>query len=414
MRSMHQGFDVLIVGSGHGGAHTAICLRQQKYQGSIAIVSAELDYPYERPPLSKEYFSGEKEFERILIRPVSFWKERGVTMLLGRHVLNVDVSARAVACDDGLILGYRRLVWAAGGQPRRLSCPGHNLRSVHTIRSRADVDRIVLELPNARRIAVIGGGYIGLEAAAVLSKMGKMVTVLEAQERVLSRVAGEALSKFYEAEHRAHGVELRLNATITRIEGGDEVGVSGVRLASGELVPCDMVLVGIGITPSIDPLCAAGAQAGNGVVVDEYGRTSLPDVFAVGDCALHSGSYSDGRTIRLESVQNANDLASTVASKIAGDPVAYDSVPWFWSNQYDLRLQTVGLSEGHDAAVIRGDASSRSFSIVYLRRGHVIALDCVNAVRDYVQGRALVERRAVIDTRLLADVEVPLKELLAR
>jgi len=257
---------------------------------------------------------------------------------------------------------------------------------------------------------VIGGGYIGLEAAAVLTKLGKHVTVLEALDRVLARVAGEPLSRFYEAEHRAHGVDLRLNTVVECIEEKDG-RACGVRLAGGEIVPCEMVIVGIGIIPAVQPLDAAGARGGNGVAVDEHGRTSLPDIFAIGDCAMHANPYADGLPIRLESVQNANDLAIAVVRTIVGDPEPYHSVPWFWSNQYDLRLQTVGLSTGHDEAIVRGDIASRSFSIVYVKAGVVVAFDCVNATKDYVQGRALVVGRVAADSARLADASVPLKTL---
>ena len=260
---------------------------------------------------------------------------------------------------------------------------------------------------------VIGGGYIGLEAAAVLTKLGKRVVLLEALDRVLARVAGEALSRFYEAEHRAHGVDLRLGAKVERLEGA-EGGVNGVRLADGAWIPGQMVVVGIGIEPAVGPLLAAGAEGGNGVAVDAWCRTSLPGVFAIGDCALHANRYANGAQIRLESVQNANDQAAVAATVIrAGEGAPYDAVPWFWSDQYDLKLQTVGLSIGHDRAVLRGDPASRSFSVIYLREGRVVALDCVNAVKDYVQGRKLVVDGARIAPEELADAAVPLKEMSA-
>jgi 3-phenylpropionate/trans-cinnamate dioxygenase ferredoxin reductase subunit len=405
-------YDILIVGAGHGGAQAAVALRQRKFAGTIAIVGEEPEIPYERPPLSKEYFAGEKAFDRILIRPATFWAEREVAMLTGRRVVAVDVAAKTVATQDGATFGYGELIWAAGGHARRMSCAGHDLAGVHSVRNRADVDRMIAELAAVTRVAVIGGGYIGLEAAAVLAKFGKQVTVLEAQDRVLARVAGVALSRFYEAEHRAHGVDVRLGQTVACIEEQDGRAV-GVRLASGEILPADMVIVGIGIVPAVEPLLAAGVRGGNGVAVDEHGRTSLPHVFAIGDCAVHANPYADGLPIRLESVQNANDMATTVARTLTGDPEPYQSVPWFWSNQYDLRLQTIGLSTGHEEEVVRGDPSARSFSIVYLKQGRVVALDCVNAVKDYVQGKALVVGEAVIPAARLADASVPLKAMLA-
>ena len=401
-------YDILIVGAGHGGAQAALMLRQQQFAGTIGLVGEEPEPPYERPPLSKEYLSGEKSFERILIRPAAFWGERDVDLLLGRQVTAVDPVAHRVMLADGSDLGYGKLIWATGGHPRRLSCQGNDLKGVHGVRTRADVDRLMAELPTTTNVVVIGGGYIGLEAAAVLTKLGKPVTVLEALDRVLARVAGEPLSRFYEAEHRAHGVDVRLGVTVESIE--ETAGrASGVLLGDGSVLEAEMVIVGIGIVPAVQPLLAAGAEGGNGVTVDAHCRTSLPDVFAIGDCATHANPFAGGAMIRLESVQNANDMATTVAKTIMGDAVPYHAVPWFWSNQYDLRLQTVGLSTGHDDVVVRGDPATRSFSLIYLKEGTVMALDCVNATRDYVQGRALVVAGAAPPREQLADSNVMLK-----
>jgi len=405
-----QRYDVLIVGGGHAGAQAAIALRQGGFSGSIAMVSNEAEPPYERPPLSKDYLAGDKSFDRLLLRQESFWGEREITLLLERTVVAVDPAAHAVTLAGGEALGYGRLVWAAGGEPRRLTCDGHDLAGVHAVRTRADVDRMIAELPAVERVVVIGGGYIGLEAAAVLTKLGKRVVLLEALDRVLARVAGEALSRFYEAEHRAHGVDLRLGARVACLEG-ERGGVTGVRLAEGEVLSAQMVVVGIGVAPSVGPLLAAGAEGGDGVAVDGQCRTSLPDVFAIGDCARHANRYAGGAAIRLESVQNANDQAAVVAAAILGGEGVYDAVPWFWSNQYDLKLQTVGLSAGHDQAVVRGDPTARSFSVVYLREGRVAALDCVNAVKDYVQGRKLVSDGVRASPAQLADTAIPLKTL---
>jgi 3-phenylpropionate/trans-cinnamate dioxygenase ferredoxin reductase subunit len=404
--------EIIIVGAGHGGAQAAIALRQNKYQGSIVMIGDEPEPPYERPPLSKEYLSGEKSFERILIRPAAFWAERQVVMLLGRRVMAVDATAHRLTLADGETIEYGTLIWATGGDPRRLTCSGHDLIGVHTVRTRADADRMLAELAGTTRAVVIGGGYVGLEAAAVLAKFGKQVTILEALDRVLARVAGEPLSRFYEAEHRAHGVDVRLGAKVECIEERDGRAI-GVRLEDGENLPCEMVIVGIGIIPAVAPLLEAGAQGDNGVAVDAQCRTSLADVFAIGDCALHANSFADGGNIRLESVQNANDQATVVAKTLTGIAVDYQAVPWFWSNQYDLRLQTIGLSTGFDEAVVRGDIASRSFSVVYLRQGKVIALDCVNATKDFVQGRALVTGGAKISTEALAEASTPLKEMVA-
>lgn len=404
--------DVLIIGAGHGGAQAAIALRQRQFEGTIAIVGEEPEYPYERPPLSKDYLSGEKTFDRLLIRPEAFWSQREVRFLLGLRVVDVDPGAHTVSLEDGRAIGYGTLIWATGGHARKLTCVGHDLGGVHSVRSRADVDRMQAELSTTTSVAVIGGGYIGLESAAVLTKLGKKVTILEALPRVLARVAGEPLSRFYEQEHRSHGVDVRLGAAVdSLLELRGRIG--GVKLADGEIIPADMVIAGIGIVPAVAPLLAAGAIGGNGVDVDEHGRTSLPDIFAIGDCATHASSFADGMPIRLESVQNANDMAMNVAKAITGAPEPYHAVPWFWSNQYDLRLQTIGLSIGHDQAVVRGDITSRSFSIVYLKGGRVVAFDCVNATKDYVQGRALVVTGASFPEKVLADDSVALKDLAA-
>ncbi|WP_282949910.1 MULTISPECIES: FAD-dependent oxidoreductase [unclassified Sphingopyxis] len=406
-------FDVVIVGAGHGGAQVAVMLRTQKFEGSIAIIGDEPELPYERPPLSKEYFAGEKEFERIQLRPAKYWDEREVTMLLGKRVVSVDPSAHTVTTDGGETIGYGKLVWATGGSPRMLPIPGGDLPGVQGVRTKADADAMKAASETAEQIVVIGGGYIGLEAAAVLNKAGKKVVLLEALDRVLARVAGVELSRFYEKEHRDHGVDLRLGVCVDAIEG--ETHVTGVRLADGEVIPADLVIVGIGIVPAIEPLIAAGAEGASGsggVLVDRLCKTSLPDIYAIGDCAAHVNDFAEGATIRLESVQNANDQANVVAKGIVGDEAPYHAIPWFWSNQYDLKLQTAGLSTGHDQAVLRGDPATRSFSIVYLKAGKVIALDCVNATKDYVQGRMIVTAGLHATPEQLADSEKPLKELL--
>ncbi|MBO9519756.1 MAG: oxidoreductase [Porphyrobacter sp.] len=357
------------------------------------------------------HLAGEKPFERIYLRPPSFWAEKAIELQLGHSVDEVDPTAKTITLSTGETIGYDKLIWAGGGDPRKLPCPGAELAGVHAVRDRADVDRLRAELDRgARNVVVIGGGYIGLEAAAVLTKLGCAVTLLEALPRVLARVAGDELSRFYQDEHKRNGVDLRLSASVKAIEAHNGRAAS-VTLDNGHVVVCDMVIVGIGIAPAIEPLALAGAAVSNGVEVDEYCRTSLPDIYAIGDCAAHKNGYADGALIRLESVQNANDMAVTAAKAICGQEVPYSAVPWFWSNQYDLKLQTVGLSVDFDKAVIRGSPRDRSFSVVYLKADQVVALDCVNAVKDYVQGRKLVEARAKIDPTALARSDVALKDL---
>ncbi|MET1756945.1 FAD-dependent oxidoreductase [Novosphingobium sp. RD2P27] len=404
--------DVVIVGAGHAGAQCAIALRQNGFTGTVVVIGREPEYPYERPPLSKEYFAREKTFDRLYIRPPTFWAEKEIHFELGVEVTKVDASAHQVTLSNGNKLEYGKLVWAAGGDPRRLSCSGAELAGVHAVRTRQDCDTLMAEVDDGtNQIVVVGGGYIGLEAAAVLNKMGCKVTLLEALPRVLARVAGEELSAFYEKEHRDHGVDLRTDVKVDCIIG-DGHKVTGVRLADGEELPAQAVIVGIGIVPAVGPLILAGASGANGVDVDEFCRTSLPDVYAVGDCAAFACDFAGGNVMRVESVQNANDMATCVAKAICGDEKPYKAFPWFWSNQYDLRLQTAGINAGYDRSVVRGNPEDRAFSVVYLREGKVLALDCVNTVKDYVQGRKLIEAGVRPDLAALADKGVPLKELL--
>lgn len=391
-RDHHRGaqlriFDVLIVGTGHAGATAAIQLRQLGYAGTIALLGEEKCLPYERPPLSKEYLAGTKFADDILFRPRHFWAERDITLLAGTQVDAVEPAARTVRCTSGEYFRYGTLVWAAGGRPRPVE-------GAHLIRSLADVDAVRRDLPSAQRVLIVGGGYIGLEAAAVLVGLGKQVTLVEAADRVLARCAAEPLSRFLEAEHRARGVDLRLDTST--IDHSN----------------FDLVIAGIGILPNAEPLTAAGAEGADGVLVDDHGRTTLPHIWAAGDCALHRNAYGPARPIRIESVQNASDMATTIARALTGQPQPYRAIPWFWSNQYDLRLKTVGLSHDHDEVLVRGDPNARKFAVIYRREGRVIALDCINNVRDYVQGRLLIDSGTIIDPALLVDAERPLKSLL--
>ncbi len=414
MTSTNQHADVVIVGTGHGGAQAAIALRQHGHEGSILMIGRDNAPPYERPPLSKEYLAGDKGFERIMIRPEKFWAEKGIGLRLGAAATAIDPVAHSVTLSDGSRVTYRKLIWSGGGDPRRLPVPGAVLPGVFYVRDKSDADAMMQALASgAKRAAVIGGGYIGLEAAAVLRKLGCEVVLIEMLPRLLARVAGEELSDFYAEEHRRHGVDVRLSTGIQSVLGEDAGRVTGVRLDSGEEVACDMVIVGIGVVPAVAPLIAAGAAGSNGVDVDFCCRTTLDDVYAIGDCAAHANAYADNAVIRLESVQNAHDMANTVARAIMGEKEPYHALPWFWSNQYDLKLQTAGLSLGFDATVLRGDPAMRKFTVVYMKSGVPIAFDCVGTMKDYVQARKLLEGKVGrIDTALLADPDVAIKDLM--
>ena len=408
--------DVVIVGTGHGGAQAAIALRQNGHEDSILMIGRDAAPPYERPPLSKEYLAGDKGFERIMIRPEKFWADKNIDLRLGSGVTAVDWMAHTVTLADGSTIGYRKLIWSAGGDPRRLGNPGANLKGVFYVRDKGDADAMMAALAGgAKRAVVIGGGYIGLEAAAVLRKLGCEVVLLEMLPRVLARVAGEDLSRFYEDEHRRQGVDIRLETGVAELHGDDgRVTAVTVQDAAGEVevIECDMVVVGIGIVPAVAPLIAAGAAGSNGIDVDEFCRTTLDDIYAIGDCAAHANDFADRDVIRLESVQNAHDMANTVARAIMGDKQPYHALPWFWSNQYDLKLQTAGLSLGFDNTVLRGDPATRKFTVAYFKGDRPIAFDCVGTMKDYVQARKLLEAGVdTIDKALLADPEVPIKDL---
>ncbi len=408
---MSEHADVIIVGAGHGGAQAAIALRQNGFSGSILIIGDEPDLPYERPPLSKDYLKGEKPLERLAIRPPEFWTSKSIEFALNQSVVSVDASGHSVTFSSGEKCGYGSLIWSAGGTPIRPALPGISLPGVHVLRNRRDADALRAQhSAGARRFVIIGGGYIGLEAAAALAEMACTVSLIEAQPRLLARVAGPEISAFYENEHRGHGVDIRTSAGVAEILG--EGAVTGVRLTNGSEIAADGVIIGIGIAPNVAPLLAAGAVGGNRVAVDAQCRTSLADIYAIGDCAAFACDFADGAVMRVESVQNAHDQASCVARALCGTAAPYRAFPWFWSNQYDLKLQTAGLSTGHDARVLRGDPKTRSFSVLYLKNGRLIAVDAVNMVRDYVQGRKLIEAGAVIAPERLANVAEALKDML--
>ena len=414
MAAMNQHADVVIVGTGHGGAQAAIALRQHGFEGAILMIGRDTAPPYERPPLSKEYLAGDKGFERIMIRPEKFWAEKDIALRLGAAVTAIDPVRHALTLSDSGQVTYRKLIWSGGGDPRRLPVPGAVLPGVFYVRDKGDADAMMRALDaGARRAVVIGGGYIGLEAAAVLRKLGCEVVLVEMLPRLLARVAGEELSDFYAEEHRRQGVDVRLETGVSAVLGESEGRVTGVRLDNGEEIACDMVVVGIGVVPAVAPLIAAGAAGSNGVDVDFCCRTTLDDVYAIGDCAAHANAFADNAVIRLESVQNAHDMAATTARAIMGDKTPYHALPWFWSNQYDLKLQTAGLSLGFDQTVLRGDPATRKFTVVYLKGGKPIAFDCVGTMKDYVQARKLLESGVgKVDPALLADPDVALKDLM--
>jgi 3-phenylpropionate/trans-cinnamate dioxygenase ferredoxin reductase subunit len=400
---------VVIAGAGHAAGQVVATLKQKKFAGRIVLIGEEPYLPYQRPPLSKKYLAGELPAERLHFKPASFYDDDAIEILLNTQVTGLDCGARTVTVADERDIRYDKLVIATGSRVRRLPVQGAELAGIHYLRTIADVDAIRDELEHGRRLVVVGAGYIGLEVAAVCRQLGLDVTVIEMADRVMSRVVSEQVSDFFQQLHTSHGVELRLSTGLHEFTGSDG-RVEAVVTASGEEIAADFVLVGVGIEPVTNLAATAGLEVDNGIVVDDQCRTSDPDVYAVGDCTSHPNAIY-GRRVRLESVHNALEQAKTAASNICGDEAHYAQVPWFWSDQYDIKLQIAGLSQNYDAVVLRGDPATCSFACLYLRDGVLIAVDAVNAPRDFMQSKALIAARAVIDPDKLADADVALKDL---
>jgi 3-phenylpropionate/trans-cinnamate dioxygenase ferredoxin reductase subunit len=397
---------VVIVGAGHAAGQCVASLRQKKYTGDIVLLGEEPWLPYQRPPLSKKFLAGELDAERLHFKPQSFYE--GVDVRLNTRVREIDCSRRKVTGAAGDQIDYGWLVLATGGRPRTMQVPGVGLDGVHYLRTIDDVNRIRHDMQKASRLVVVGAGYIGLEVAAVAAGLGLNVTVVEMEGRVMQRVVSPQLSEFYERVHRQHGVQLRLSERTSAFSGDSRL--AGVVLESGEEIAADLAIIGIGIVPNTEIAAAAGLEVDNGIVVDEHCRSSDARIFAIGDCTMHPNALLNTR-LRLESVHNALEQAKTAAANICGEAARYAQVPWFWSDQYDLKLQIAGISAGYDQTVLRGDPDSGSFSCLYLRDGVLIAIDAVNSPKDFMQSKALIAHHARVDTLLLANPEFQLKDL---
>ena len=346
--------------------------------------------------------------ERLYFKPASFYDDPNIEVLLGTRVLAVDRAGKAVEIENGDRLEYGTLVLATGSRVRRLPLAGSELAGVHYLRGIDDVNGLRPDLDGSRRVVIIGAGYIGLEVAAVARSLGNVVTVVEMEERVMSRVVSPQVSTFYQDVHREHGVTIMLAAGVQRIVG--EERVSGIELADGRILEADSVVIGIGILPNVELAADAGLEVDDGVLVDDRCRTGDTAIFAIGDCTRHPNAIL-GRNLRLESVHNALEQAKTAAANICGEDVIYAQVPWFWSDQFALKLQIAGLSQGYDQVVIRGEPASRSFSCLYLKDGVLIAVDAVNKPKDFMQSKALISIHARIEPALLADGDVELKDM---
>jgi 3-phenylpropionate/trans-cinnamate dioxygenase ferredoxin reductase subunit len=399
---------VVIAGAGHAAGQLVASLKQQKFAGQIVLVGDEEHLPYQRPPLSKKFLSGDLPAERLYVKPSAFYDDPQIELRLETSITKINRESKTLGTDSGDDIPYDKLVLALGSRVRRLSIEGADLDGVHYLRSIADVDGIRAELQNKKHVVIVGAGYIGLEVAAVTRQLGLDVTVVEMADRVMSRVVSPEISDFYQIEHASHGVKLRLSTGITAFRG--EGRLQAVETADGELIPADFVVVGVGILPNTEIAIDAGLDVADGIVVDDTCQTSDPNIYAVGDCTRHPNEIYD-RQLRLESVHNALEQAKTAISNICGNETHYSQVPWFWSDQYDLKLQIAGLSAGYDDVVIRGNPADRSFACLYLKDKKLIATDAVNSPKEFVQSKALIASRIKLDRKQLADTDIQLKEL---
>ncbi len=402
---------LVILGAGQAGAQLAFSARSEGFEGEITLVGEEPMLPYRRPPLSKEYLAGAAPKDQILVRRPEFFAEQRIDVRVGVCALEIDREAQTVRLSDGTALHYSALGLTLGTRVRRLTVPGSDLPGVHYIRSVADVDCLLDALKAARSAVIIGGGFVGLEAAAVLRSLGLSVTVLEIEKRLLPRVVSPVLSDFYARYHESRGVSVCTGAQVTGIERGADQALRVV-CADGRVFAADLAVVGIGVVPNQELAEAAGLTCADGIVVDEFARTSDPSIVAAGDCAYHPSSLL-GKSLRLESVHNAIAQATTAAQTVCGRLTPYAQFPWFWSDQYDLKLQMVGLSEGADEAVVRGDMEARKFSVFYFRDARLIAVDSVNAPPEHILCKRLLAAFKSPTPAQAADRAFDLKTLLS-
>lgn len=401
---------VVIVGGGQAGGQAAVSLRSEGFTGRIVMVGAEPVLPYQRPPLSKGFLAGALTVDRLLLKPEAFYPQAAVEPLLGVSVIAVDAGSRQLRLSDGGDLGYDQLLLATGGRPRPLTCPGAEHPRIHYIRTIADIDAMRPGFNPGARLTIIGAGYIGLEVAAVAARHGLAVTVLEAAPMVLGRVACPEVASFFQRTHERAGVDIRCGVQVLAIEGDG----SQVRVVTNNGVPiaADLVVVGIGLLPNVELAEAAGIACDNGIVVDQDCRTSVTDIFAAGDCANQLSAIY-GYRMRLESVNNAIEQAKVVAAAMCGKSKPFLQAPWFWSDQYDLKLQTAGINRGYDQIAVRGDPDSGSFAVFYLAQGRLLAVDAINRPAEFILARTLIPKRTVLSAEKLIDEGVAVKDLAA-
>ncbi len=400
---------VLIIGAGHAAGQLSASLRMEGYDGPIRIVGDEAYPPYQRPPLSKQLLSGDMELEQVYLKPQEFYEDNNIELTLGHRVESIERKDKTITLDTGETIAYDKLALTTGTRVRKLNIPGSDLDGIYYVRAIDDTLALRDRFSSGGRMVVVGGGYIGLEVAAAATKQGMKVTVLEMADRVMNRVVAPEVSEFYETLHKNHGVDIKTDVMVSGFTGADNQ-VKAVECEGGESFEADVVVVGVGVIPNTELAEAAGLACDNGIVVNDCAQTEDPDIVSAGDCTNHpNGIY--GINIRLESVQNAVDQAKAAAKAICGTPETYSAVPWFWSDQYDVKLQIVGLSQGYTQAVIRGNPADGAFSVFYLKDGTLIAVDAINSPREYMMGRKLVTDHAKPDPERIADTTISVKEL---
>ncbi|MBT7375441.1 MAG: FAD-dependent oxidoreductase [Porticoccaceae bacterium] len=398
---------VVIIGAGQASAVAAATLRKEKYTGTIRILGDESQPAYDRPPLSKYYLAGEMELPKLLIRPEEFYADNDIDLHTNTTVASIDAEAKQVVTAADEVFDYDKLVIATGSRARRLNLPGSDLEGIFYLRTLDDVDLIRQAMGSGKRLCVIGGGYVGLEVAAVASVAGLDVTVIETQDRILQRVTTPEMSDYYHNLHVERGVNIMLNKAVTGFEGTGSVSKV---LCGDDSVDADLVIIGVGIVPNIEIAENAGIDCDNGILVDDHGQTSNPDIYAAGDCTNHPNRLL-GRRLRLESVPNAIEQARVACINLLGGDLEYASIPWFWSDQYELKLQMVGFSSDGEESVVRGDKSTNSFAVFHLKGGCVVAVDAVNSSKAFMLGKRLYGKS--VDAALLADESIELKSFLS-
>jgi len=400
----------IIVGASHAGAQVAISLRQEGWQGSILIITNEAHLPYHRPPLSKGFVSGDKSLEDILLRPASYFEKHNVAFLFNTQVESIDRETKEVHTNDGATHRYSKLALTTGARVRKIDIPGSDLAGIHYLRSAADAQAIKLDAATGGNVVIVGGGYIGLELAASFKKAGMNVTVLEMAPRVLARVAAAEVAEFYTKVHREEGVHIVTQTSAESFIGDKRV--TAVNATNGQEYKADIVIVGVGVIPNTELAANAGLNIDNGIVVDEFAQTNDPDIVAAGDCTFHPNALLD-RSLRLESVPNATEQGKTAAASLCNKQKPYASLPWFWSDQFDLKLQIAGVNQGYDEVVLRGDAfGSRSMAVFYLKDKKVIAIDCINRAPEFAAIKKALSKGLDIRVESLGDETIKPKDLI--